>query len=575
MSRSLRRINMVAYIIGFILIIIALIITGLIFRKIIYDRVDKLEAWKLDIMNRNVTAELQRVKALRLAGETQEKFESWKDNWDRILTQELPDIEEYLFDAEDAADRFRVPTANRILEAAEKILNDTEKVIENMYSELDDLLDSEKQSRKIAEEVVPHIRSLRNLLLQDLYAYGAAEARFEEEINKCQLKLEHFYYETEQGNYYEAHQIITNLQQELNDLEERLETFPAIYRQCKVELPDQIHQLKNGIEQMKADGYQIEHHNFQKELRDLEEQLSVYVTRIEEQDDQTVFDFVATIDERISEIYHILEEESKARNYVDKHLQNFEKLIEEVVDEFKLTDEEVTELQKTYYLEGSDLELYENLEKWIHQLERQHMKIKQDLADEQQTYTALKDELETNYQDLQKLKEAHQEFKEQISTIRKDEIEAKEKITVLKRDLFEVNRHIEKSNLPGIPSFIWNQMDDASEKCERVLEKLAEEPLDMGQVSHCLNEATSSVETLIKQTETMMEQAYLIERIIQYANRYRSQYPVLSARLYEAEKLFKECQYEQSLEIASESLEEVEPGALRRLEVKINVKIPS
>lgn len=81
---------MVAYIIGFILIIIALIITGLIFRKIIYDRVDKLEAWKLDIMNRNVTAELQRVKALRLAGETQEKFESWKDNWDRILTQELP-----------------------------------------------------------------------------------------------------------------------------------------------------------------------------------------------------------------------------------------------------------------------------------------------------------------------------------------------------------------------------------------------------------------------------------------------------------------------------------------------------
>lgn len=571
MSMSLRRITMVPYIIGFILIIIALIITGLIFRKLIYDRVDKLEAWKMDIMNRNVTAELQRVKALRLSGETQTKFESWKETWDRILTRDLPDIEEYLFDAEEAADRFKVSSANKSLETVEQILKDTEKLIENMYSELDDLLDSEKQSRKLAEEVIPHIKELRNVLLQNLYAYGDAEARFEAEINEHQAKLEHFYYETEQGNYYEARQIINDTKHALLDLEERLGAFPTIYRQCKIEIPEQIHQLKNGIEQMKTEGYQIDHHHFQNELRDLEEQLLAYVTRVEEQDDQTVFDFVATIEERIQEIYNILEEESKARSYVDKHLETFEKLIEEVVDEFQATDEEVTNLQKTYYLEGSDLELYENLEKWVHQLERQHKKIKQDLEEEQQTYKSLKDDLEINYQDLQKLKEAHVEFKEQISTIRKDEIEAKEKIQSLQRDLFEINRDLEKSNLPGIPSFIWNQMEEATDKCNRVLEKFAEEPLDMGQVNHSVKEATSSVETLIEQTETMIEQAYLIERIIQYANRYRSQYPVLSTRLSEAEKLFREYKYDQALEVASESLEEIEPGALRRLEIKVKV----
>ncbi|HHU19632.1 MAG TPA: selenide, water dikinase [Bacilli bacterium] len=564
---------MVPYIIGFILIIIALIITGLIFRKFIYDRVDKLEAWKMDIMNRNVTAELQRVKALRLAGETQTKFESWKETWDRILTRDLPDIEEYLFDAEEAADRFKVPSANKSLETVEQILTNTEKMIENMYSELDDLLDSEKQSRKLAEEVIPQLKSLRNILLQNLHAYGEAEARFEAEINDHQKRLEHFYYESEQGNYYEARQIINDIQQALIDLEDRLESFPAIYRQCKVDLPEQIHQLKNGIEQMKEDGYQIEHHNFQKELRDLEEQLVVYVTRIEEQDDQTVFEFVVTIEERIQEIYAILEEESKARSYVDKHLQTFEKLIEEVVDDFKVTDEEVTNLQKTYYLEGSDLELYENLEKWVHQLERQHIKIKQDLADEEQTYKSLKDDLEVNYQDLQKLKEAHLEFKDQISTIRKDEIEAKEKIQLLQRKLFEINRDLEKSNLPGVPSFILNQMEEATDKCNQVLERFTEEPLDMGKVNHSVKEATSSVESLVEQTETMIEQAYLIERIIQYANRYRSQYPVLSTRLSEAEKLFRECQYEQALEVASESLENIEPGALSRLEIK--VKVPS
>lgn len=564
---------MVAYIIGFILIIIALIITGLILRKMIYDRVDKLESWKMDIMNRNVSAELQRVKALRLSGETQTKFESWKETWDRILTRDLPDIEEYLFDAEEAADRFKIPVAKKSLNAVEKVLNDAEQTIENMYNELDDLLDSEKQSRKLAEEVIPQIKSLRNALLQDLHSYGEAEKRFEAEINVQKTQLDQFHFETEEGNYYEARQIINNIKLELDDLMSRIEDFPAIYRKCKLELPDQIKQLNNGIDQMKEEGYQIDYHNFQKELRGLEEQLQTYVKRIEETDDQSVFDFVTTIEERIQEIYVILEQESKARAYVDKHLTNFETLITEVVGDFKATNEEVTNLQKTYYLEGSDLELYSNLEKWIHQLERQYKQIIQDLEGEKQTYVSLKDELEVSYQDLQKLKQSHEDFKKQIRTIRKDETEAKEKIQSLQRDLFETNRNIQKSNLPGIPSFIWNQMDEASDKCAHVLEKLAEEPLDMGQVSHALKEATTSVHSLIEQTDLIIEQAYLIERIIQYANRYRSQYPVLAAKLSEAEQMFREYNYEQALETASQTLEDIEPGALQRLETR--VKVPS
>jgi|SRR5690625_222023 len=564
---------MVAYIIGFVLLIIILIIIGLILRKFIYDRVDQMEAWKMDIMNRNVSAELQRVKALRLAGETQTKFESWKETWDRIYTRELPDIEEHLFDAEEAADRFKIPSAKKCLELVEQTLNQIEGVIADMFKELDELLDSEKQNRKVADEVILQLKTVRNILLQDLHAYGLAEQRFETEINELKSKLEFYDYETDQGNYHEASNLINQIKIDLDDLQERIETFPDIYRQCKVGLPDQIDQLNNGIEQMKKDGYQIEHHNFQKELRELKERLSNYAKRLEETDDQSVFDFIITIEDRIREIYGLLEEESKARTYVDKHIAKFQKLLSEVVDDFKATDEEVSDLQKTYYLEGSDLELYSNLEKWIHELERQYEKTKQDLDEENQTYISLKDDLELSYQDLQKLKESHEEFKEQIRTIRKDEITAKEKIKSLQNKMFETNRELEKSNLPGIPSYIWNQLDEATEKCQQVTEKLAEEPLDIGKVNHALDEATSSVERLIKQTDNIIEQAYIIERLIQYGNRYRSRYPILSAKLSEAEQMFRESNYEQALEIASEGLEEIDPGILERLKIKI--KVPS
>lgn len=565
--------NTVAYIIGFILIIIALIIVGLILRKKVYDEVDRLEAWKMDIMNRSVTKELQRVKALNLSGETQEKFESWKETWDQILTRTLPDIEEFLLDAEEAADRFRMGTAKKNLKAVEQTLNDIEETIERMYTELDALLDSEKQSRKEVAEVLPLMKELRNLLIQNRHLYGQAEYRFEKEINEQQELLDEFYSASDSGNYYEARKIIDSIRQNLNLLFEKIEEFPIIYKKCKREVPDQIHELLIGIQEMKEEGYRIEHHNLEKELKGFQEQLEEQVELLEKKDVDDLYSMIETIEERISEIYLLLEKEAQAKTYLEKHLDPFDNLIQEVAADFDATNEEVTELQKTYYLEESDMELYRNLEKWIHQLERQYHQLTSDLEADKETYISMRDQLESSYQDLKKLKESHQEFKAQVRTIRKEELEAKKKIQQLKRELFDANRKLQKSNLPGVPSFVWNTLDEATEKSEQVLEKLAQQPLDMGAVSHALKEAEISVQTMLEKTNLLIEQAYLVERVIQYANRYRSRYPLLAANLLEAEELFRSYAYEQALETATHALEEIEPGAIKRLESRI--KIPS
>lgn len=88
----------------------------------------------------------------------------------------------------------------------------------------------------------------------------------------------------------------------------------------------------------------------------------------------------------------------------------------------------------------------------------------------------------------------------------------------------------------------------------------------MGEVHHVLSEAASSVERAVEQTEIMLDQAYLTEQVIQYANRYRSRYPLLAAKLSESERLFRSYEYELSLERAAEAVEEIEPGALKLIE---------
>jgi len=95
------------YLLIIILLLVAIIVYGFLKRKKIYAEVDRLESWKLRILNEPVTDEIAKVKQLNMTGQTEEKFESWRVTWDEIVTNELPAIDDLLFEAEEAADRYR------------------------------------------------------------------------------------------------------------------------------------------------------------------------------------------------------------------------------------------------------------------------------------------------------------------------------------------------------------------------------------------------------------------------------------------------------------------------------------
>lgn len=561
--------NITSYIIGAILLAIILIIIGLVLRKRIYDQVDKLEAWKMDIMHRQVSAELQRVKALNLSGETQDKFESWKETWDQILTRELPDIEEYLFDAEESADRFRIKSANQNLTKVSQILDEIEATIKKMYVELDELLDSEKQSRLAIQDVLPELKSLRQLLLENRHLYGPAEKRFEDELDNYQERLDAFYVACDEGNYFEARKSVTQMKEDLLDLSDRMNDFPQLYKQLKRTFPDQLVELKNGISEMEKEGYRFDSQKLLKELEQFELQIDGYITELEKHDEPDLLQWMTQFEERIQEIYLTLETEAKAKQYLDKHVDSFTDQLEKEKNHFTDTDEEVKDLQKTYLLEGSDLELHENLDKWMHQLEKNHHNFLNQLGSIEEPFSDLKAQLEQNKHDLGKFVTSHEEFKGQIQSIRSDELAARSFIKQTKSETFQLEKKLERSNLPGIPSGVINQLEDVNKLIVIVDEKLAEQPLDMGQVNQKTKELTNLVDITKDKIQLILEQAYLVEYVIQYTNRYRSRYPMLQAKLLEAEQLFYNQQYEAALELATQSLEEVAPGKVKQLEARI------
>lgn len=555
-----------AYVIGIILVIITLIIVGLIMRKRVYDEVDRQENWKMDIMDRNIASELSRIKSLNLSGETQEKFESWKERWEHIVEKDLTDIEEHLFDAEEAADHYRFPSAKKAISKTDQALKTIEHDIEQILNELDELMNSEEESRHRVEEIQPNLKALKKVLIQNRYQYGKAITHFEEEIDTFETQLDTYNELVESGNYIEASQLVETLYAKLEKLEESINDFPDLLTACKNDLPNQLNELLRGIREMKDDGYRVEHLGFEKEINIYIERLSDCVKALEQNKTEEPKNTVKDIDERIKEMYLLLEKEAVARNYLETHYTTYAQDLSVIANDFTEAKHEVEQLKESYYFDDRDLEKYLSIDKAINRLINEKEMMDKQISESGTSHTELREQLEKGFSQVKELETELVEFRDTIQSLRKDELEAQEKLSALREKINTTNRRIQKSNIPGVPRFIWGYMEEASNKCKQVLSVIEKQPLDMNKVQHTLEEAKTAVDYLIEQTDMMLDQAYLTEQVIQYANRYRSKVPALAAELSEAENLFRQYDYELALERAAKAIEDVEPGALKKIE---------
>lgn len=558
--------KLIPFIIGVGLVIITLLIIGLILRKRIYDNVDRQEIWKMDIINRNTAAELARVKGLNLSGETQDKFESWKDQWEKIITKELPEIEEWLFEAEDAADRYRFGTAKKVVHRIDEALAIIEAEIAQMLEELDELLLSEESSRKEIENLKPIVVELRQSLSQNDERFGKGKEYFSAELTLIEEHFLTYYGLVESGDYIEARNLVDQLTLKLEVLDDQIGEYPEILDMCINNLPSQLNDLAIGLNEMKNDDYYIEHLGYEKTIENYRVRLKDSVKSLEKGSTSDVENIVSEMADEIKDMYEKLEQEVIAKNYIESQISNYQEAFEKLGEDFTETKVEVDILRKSYYFDDRDMERYLQMDKLITSTNKQLTDLSQAMEENKTSYSELRRKVELGFDQVEELQEKHEAFKKKVRNLRKEELDAREKLSGINRQFNDLNRQLNKSNLPGIPGFIWNTLEDISKKNIRVIQTLEKQPLDMSKVKQALSEAEATVKNAVEQIDTTLDQAFLTEQVIQYANRYRSRNPFLAAKLSEAERLFRSFEYELSLEHAAKAIEEVEPGSLKRIE---------
>jgi septation ring formation regulator len=560
------------YIIGGIVIAIALFLTGYLMKKKYYKEIDRLEGWKMDITDRPVLDEMSKVKQLNMTGQTEELFERWRNEWDDIVTGQLPGVEELLFDAEEYIDRYRFKKAKEVQQAIEENLAGIEDKIKGLLAEINELVGSEEKNRTEIDGLKDLYRECKKSLLAHRHTYGKAETILGLQLDEAYAKFQDFEDRTENGDYLQAREIVLTIQSQVESIQKKMEAIPDLLVDAGSNIPSQLLEVREGFREMEQQGYILGHVEVDKETESLEKEAADYLAMIERTETGEAQKGLEDIKQRIDALYDLLEKEVYARKFIQSHDEKVRTELYNAKDANFMLKKELGIVQQSYHLQEKDEETHSLLETKLTKLFKRFEILEHKISNQSSAHSVLGEELEYIKNELEALSEEQVHFAEKLQALRKDELAAREKVKEISKKLSETIRLVSKSNIPGLSQNYRYLMEDTKESIQNVIDKLEEKPLDIPAVQQYLEIAVMTVDKAADSTAEMIETVQLAEKVIQYGNRYRSKYPSIAKALREAEDSFRSYNYKEALEQAASSIEEIEPGALKRIEDMIGEK---
>ena len=549
-----------------IIVLIILTTIAFLFRRKHIQEIGRLEKEKLQIQHKPILEEMTKVKQLNMTGETEEKFERWRTEWTEVMDVHMPKIDSLLFDVEDMVDRFRFRKATGTEKEIQEQIRFCDHKMNDILKELNELVGSEEKNRIEIEKLKEQHRAARKTVLAHQHSFGMTASPLEKELESFNPKFKEYDELTANGNYLQAREIVISLAAQGERLFMLIHETPSLLTELQNRIPASLRELRMGTKEMEDQSYYLQHLELPRQMQDIESEIKEMLAKMAELQIEAVQQQTNEINDRIDSFYDALENEVNARHYVDENYMHVADLLTDMTELATETSAEASYVQQSYRLDEKEAQIPQQSLKKMNGIVKRFEVLTARLEDQGSAYSSLSTELQQIYEELEQIAEEQESFTNRLKNLRIDENNVRTKLNELSRKLQNADRMLHRGNIPGIPDEMEARLEEADEQIYIVTQSLQEVPLNMKLVDSYLDNAAKAVNDVSGKVEELLENVMLIEWIIQYGNRFRASNPEVHTRLLDAEESFRQFRYAKALEEAATAVEEVEPGAMKRIE---------
>ncbi|HDD5571570.1 TPA: septation ring formation regulator EzrA [Staphylococcus aureus] len=561
---------MVLYIILAIIVII-LIAVGVLFylrsnkRQIIEKAIER----KNEIETLPFDQNLAQLSKLNLKGETKTKYDAMKKDNVESTNKYLAPVEEKIHNAEALLDKFSFNASQSEIDDANELMDIYEQSYQQQLEDVNEIIALYKDNDELYDKCKVDYREMKRDVLANRHQFGEAASLLETEIEKFEPRLEQYEVLKADGNYVQAHNHIAALNEQMKQLRFYMEEIPELIRETQKELPGQFQDLKYGCRDLKVEGYDLDHVKVDSTLQSLKTELSFVEPLISRLELEEANDKLANINDKLDDMYDLIEHEVKAKNDVEETKDIITDNLFKAKDMNYTLQTEIEYVRENYYINESDAQSVRQFENEIQSLISVYDDILKEMSKSAVRYSEVQDNLQYLEDHVTVINDKQEKLQNHLIQLREDEAEAEDNLLRVQSKKEEVYRRLLASNLTSVPERFIIMKNEIDHEVRDVNEQFSERPIHVKQLKDKVSKIVIQMNTFEDEANDVLVNAVYAEKLIQYGNRYRKDYSNVDKSLNEAERLFKNNRYKRAIEIAEQALESVEPGVTKHIEEEV------
>lgn len=561
---------MVLYII-LVIIVIILIAVGVLFylrsnkRQIIEKAIER----KNEIETLPFDQNLAQLSKLNLKGETKTKYDAMKKDNVESTNKYLAPVEEKIHNAEALLDKFSFNASQSEIDDANELMDSYEQSYQQQLEDVNEIIALYKDNDELYDKCKVDYREMKRDVLANRHQFGEAASLLETEIEKFEPRLEQYEVLKADGNYVQAHNHIAALNEQMKQLRFYMEEIPELIRETQKELPGQFQDLKYGCRDLKVEGYDLDHVKVDSTLQSLKTELSFVEPLISRLELEEANDKLANINDKLDDMYDLIEHEVKAKNDVEETKDIITDNLFKAKDMNYTLQTEIEYVRENYYINESDAQSVRQFENEIQSLISVYDDILKEMSKSAVRYSEVQDNLQYLEDHVTVINDKQEKLQNHLIQLREDEAEAEDNLLRVQSKKEEVYRRLLASNLTSVPERFIIMKNEIDHEVRDVNEQFSERPIHVKQLKDKVSKIVIQMNTFEDEANDVLVNAVYAEKLIQYGNRYRKDYSNVDKSLNEAERLFKNNRYKRAIEIAEQALESVEPGVTKHIEEEV------
>lgn len=561
---------MVLYIVLAIIFII-LIIVGVLFymRSNKSQMIEKAEERKHKVEQLPYDESLSQLTEFNLTGETKSTYDRLKQSSLDSKNQYLLPVEEKIHDAESLLDKFKFSQAQTEVDEAHEMMDQYEANYNELTTQVEEIIGLHKQSDHLYNECKTDYREMKRDVLANRHQFGEAASPLEQEIESFVPEMETYETLKSEGNFNQAHDHIKTLNDDMNYLKTDMDEIPDLIKEAQKELPGQFQDIKYGCRDLKVEGYDLDHVKIDSTLQTLKTELSFVEPMISRLELDEANEKLNSINDRLDEMYELIELEVKAKNDVEETKEVITDNLFRAKEMNYTLQTEIEYVRENYYINESDVQNVRQFENEIQNMISVYDEILREMAKSAVRYSEVQDNLKYIEEHVAVINEKQEKLQNHLIQLREDEAEAEENILRVQSKKEEVYRKLLASNLPSVPERFIIMKNEIDYEVREVNKKFSVRPIHVKQLKDKVSKVVLQMNKFDDEATDVLVNAVYAEKLIEYGNRYRKDSSNIDKSLNEAERLFKNNRYKRSIEISEQALERVEPGITKQIESKV------